>query len=65
MLYIVDLRTIYFLLFADPIIFCGLKTSAIPQIHNRSPYVRSRTTFDIFYMAFRGLKYTYIGKKKY
>jgi hypothetical protein len=24
--------------FADPIIFCGLKTSANPQIHNFSPY---------------------------
>jgi hypothetical protein len=53
-----DLRTIYFLRFADSrladtIIFCGLNTSTNLQIH--------KFLTDI---SLRSLKYTYVGKKK-
>jgi hypothetical protein len=79
-LLICDLRSIYFLGFADlrfSDIFCGLKTSANPQIHHFYPYKYKIkcshsslwTTFAfgsvLSYMAFRSLKYTYVGKKNY
>ncbi len=72
-----DLRTLHFLWFAvlgfaDPIIFCGHETSANPQIYNFSPYkhklkmlsLKFKDDFWLYrYLAFRSLKYTWVGKK--